>query len=335
MDKNTGVEESTLKRIYDLRYNCYVLKVDNGVPDLIKLETKKGNPKVDKRINKTLKRLKIKTHAKTWRVMNCIVKPFKSGPSFASEWKKLLPTLNLPDGSYVLSLSDSVLMPTSIPGPPVFAYSGKQGYRDIPIPNYDDLFDRDIGDVQTNWSEKKPIAVFRGSSTGCGRFPDTNMRLKISQLKLPDLDAGVTKYTNQLKEDPVHGLGYVQKGPLATPLTWYQQSMFKYIVHIDGNVVAYRLLKSMLTKSLILRVKSEFKHWADTLLKPGVHYIEVKADLSNLEDQIQWCKTHDTEAKAIADAGYTFAKNVLTDEYLISELRRALKTSSAYRIPNM
>ena len=39
-----------------------------------------------------------------------------------------------------------------------------------------------------------------------------------------------------------------------------EQSKYKYIIHIDGNVNAYRLLNSMLTGSLILRVKSEYIH---------------------------------------------------------------------------
>jgi hypothetical protein len=46
-------------------------------------------------------------------------------------------------------------------------------------------------------------------------------------------------------------------------MTLKEQSRFKYIVHIDGNVNAYRLLTTMKTGSVILRVVSEYTSWAD------------------------------------------------------------------------
>jgi hypothetical protein len=100
---------------------------------------------------------------------------------------------------------------------------------------------------------------------------------------------------------------------------------------VDGNVVAYRLLKSMLTKSLILRVKSDFIHWADEYLKPNEHYIEVKSDLSDLGEKVKWCKEHDKECKKIAEKGYKFAEKVLTNEYLQKEFVKILRSSTAYR----
>ena len=292
--------------------------------ELYKLESKSGNPLLDKQINKTLKRKKIKTKTKTWRVMGCIVKPFKKEPSFATEWISFLDRVKdrLSDGVYILSLSDSVLLPDSAPGEflPVFAYSGKQGYRDIPIPTYDDIFDRDMPGMQTDWSLKKAVAVFRGSSTGCGSTAETNQRLKLATLRSDTLDVGITKYTSNLKYTSPTEIGKPTKvAPVVPSLSWAEQSAYKYIVHVDGNVVAYRLLKSMLTNSVILRVKSEFVHWCDSQLKPGVHYLEIRSDLSDLQETIDWCKAHDADCKKIAAAGYTFARERLTDERIESE----------------
>ena len=112
--------------------------------------------------------------------------------------------------------------------------------------------------------------------------------------------------------------------PLVSELNWKQQSDYKYILHVDGNVVAYRLLKSMLTNSIILRVKSDFIHWCDGELKPGIHYVEIKKDLSDLREKLDWCKNHDVECKQIADAGYAFAKRVLTDEVIQSSFLNRL-----------
>lgn len=331
--------DTTLKYIFDTRYTCYMLCVKNQIPDLYKLESRGGDPKLDKQINKTLKQKKIKSKTKTWRVMGCIVKPFKKESSFAKEWLRFLDTVKdrLPDGVFILSLSDSVLLPDNLSGnfTPVYAYSGKQGYRDIPIPTYDDIFDREMKDMETNWSSKKDVAVFRGSSTGCGSTAETNQRLKLATMKSDDLDVGIHQYTSHLKYNSPTDIAKAEKVvPTVPSLNWKEQSKYKYIVHVDGNVVAYRLLKSMLTNSVILRVKSDFIHWCDSELKPGTHYVQIKEDLSDLREKLDWCKAHDSECKQIAQAGYDFAKRTLTDENIQSAFLNVLRTSTSYHTPN-
>jgi hypothetical protein len=308
--------KTTLQYIFDQRYSCYLLCVKDKEYTLFKLESKGGDPILDKQINKTLKRKKIKSSTKTWRRMGCIIKPFKKESTFAKEWIPLLDSVKekLPNGVFVLSLSDSVLLPSTASGNflPVYAYSGKQGYKDIPIPTYDDLFDSDIGPVETNWSQKKDVAVFRGSSTGCGYTKDTNQRLHLASMKSEDLDVGITQYTSHLKINSATDIGQAERvAPVASKLSWKDQSEYKYLLHVDGNVVAYRLLKSMLTKSVVLRVKSDFVHWADKYLEPNKHYIEIKADLSDLKEKVDWCKSNDVECKKIAKAGYTLATKLL------------------------
>ena len=313
--------KNIVKYIFDTHYSCYMLCVKASNPRLYKLESKSGDPILDHEINKTLKRKKIESRTKTWRRMGCIIKPFKAESTFANEWTPFLDKVKgrLPDGVFILSLSDSLLLPESLEGSylPAFAYSGKVGYKDIPIPNYDDLFDNKIGDVKTDWAVKKDVAVFRGGSTGCGGTAETNQRLKLATMRSPDLDVGITKYTSHLKFISPEEIEVAKKvaDPVPT-LTWDQQSEYKYLIHVDGNVLAYRLLKSMLTKSVILRVKSDFIHWADKYMKPNEHYIEVKADLSDLQEKVDWCKAHDEECKKIAEAGYEFAVKVLRDDVL-------------------
>ncbi len=47
-------------------------------------------------------------------------------------------------------------------------------------------------------------------------------------------------------------------------------------------------------------------------MKPFVHYIPVKQDLSDLIDRIEWARSHDKEVQKIAKQGYIFIKNSLT-----------------------
>ena len=105
------------------------------------------------------------------------------------------------------------------------------------------------------WKEKKPTAVFRGASTGCGVTIETNPRLKIAYIsattktkegEFPLLDAGVTKWNTRprklgnspyLQSIDVKSLGIT----LVSRLTLRDQSMYRYIVNVDGHVSAFRL----------------------------------------------------------------------------------------------
>ena len=91
-----------------------------------------------------------------------------------------------------------------------------------------------------------------------------------------------------------------------------EQSKPKFLIHIDGNVAAYRLLQTMLTGSLILKVDGPYTLWADHLLEHGVHYLSVAADLSNLDEMLKWARKHDKSARKIAQRGFEMAKKLLS-----------------------
>lgn len=222
---------------------------------------------------------------------------------------------------------------------PIFNTTGGENYFDIPIPNFDDVAytrslsrdpegPEDFRDLTTLWDSKKPTAVFRGSATGCGYSPENNDRLRLAKLAqdLNDktvLDAGITR------GDPVRekyifnrdtGLGFLKIGrynlSVAERLTKKQQSNYKYIIETEGNVSAHRVLTDMLMGSVLLMIDSEYTLWYSHLLKPYIHYIPIKKDLSNLIETITWCRTHDDLCQAIAEKSLQFAKDLLKLEVL-------------------
>ncbi len=221
---------------------------------------------------------------------------------------------------------------------PILSISSKNMCMDIPIPNYDDIekvYDKDISKTKydgfiTKWENKKiNKAVFRGSPTGCGYTSNTNMRLKLFEMSLLDeykdiLDVGITVAgkTNTINSqsvrfDPLYGLGMLNTDiKPSSRLTIPEQSHYKYIIHIDGNVNAYRLLYTMATGSLILRVKSEYKSWAEPYISKGIHYIEINSNLSDLKSQIEWCEKNQTQCKNMAMKAMTLAKTILTETFM-------------------
>jgi DNA-binding phage protein len=294
------------------------------------------------------------------RLMQCIVKEYQNESKYTkkNEYLELLKGLPLHDGIYIFNLSDAVILRKDfkhpfpmVTGPlhleskyksykflPIFSISGQKGYHDIPIPNYDDVLyvlghspNVKLDEFNTDWSTKIPKAVFRGSPTGCGYTEETNMRLKIATIESQYLDAkisgkGDTINTLSIRYDPKYGLGMLNTNikPSKQFMTMMEQSNHKYIVHIDGNVNAYRLLTTMATGSLILRVESEYTSWVDHLLEPYIHYVPVNADLSNLLNRIHFCMINDKKSEEIAKNGMIFSRKMLEKKNIQSIIQNIM-----------
>jgi DNA-directed RNA polymerase subunit E'/Rpb7 len=225
---------------------------------------------------------------------------------------------------------------------PILSISGQKGYADIPIPNYDEIDwvykkDNIYENFITDWSKKTiDKAVFRGGPTGCGYTSETNMRIKLAIMSkepefMDDLDVGIsgkgkTIDSSSLRFDPTFGLGMLNTGITPTDkfLKMYEQSQYKYIIHIDGNVNAYRMLYTMATGSLILRVMSEYTSWAEQFLKPNVHYVPVNSDLSNLQDVLDWCKSNQQQCEEIASNALKLSRTILSEDFLDNYFKMVL-----------
>lgn len=323
--------QNTLSYITALSYNCYVY-----ADQLYKIEFKTTSPLLKKHLtsrNPTIR----KTLRKQMRIMQCIIKPFSVSEDFI--FGKFLNKIKILPGIYIFSLTDSQLLRKDFRTPwfkdstefkppflPMFAYSGHSEFYDIPIPNIDEIqFVQNPPEIpEYRWIAKESRAVFRGSSTGCGVTPETNQRIKISQIQHPYLDAGLTSLTKQLKYDG--GIKQTPNLPLVPKLDMFkEQALYRIIIHIDGNVHAYRWLSSFLTGSLIFRVRSPYIHWLDSKFKAGKHYVEIAEDLSDLIDKILEYKDSSTKkGEKIALAGKKLALKYLTEKSLETNLEKIL-----------
>lgn len=239
---------------------------------------------------------------------------------------------------------------------PILSMTTTDKYSDIPIPTGDDwsrisfkenkLFPKQCKDYldefKCKWSDKKPTAVFRGTSTGSGVNINTNMRLKISLLsykhnlnssdKIPLIDAGITKFN--LRPRKLMGEKYLKTidinklkeigVKLINKLTPEEQSKYKYIVNIDGHVSAFRLSLELGMNCCILLVESKYKLWFENMLKPYVHYVPIKADLSNLISQIEWCRQNDDKCEIISIKSRKFYMKYLQKDGILDYLQKLI-----------
>jgi len=233
---------------------------------------------------------------------------------------------------------------------PILSMSISENFSDILIPSYDDWirvqnknniwFPRASQDYNytfdTKWKDKIPTAIFRGSSTGSGVTIETNQRLKVAYIShitpkdinvIPYIDAGITKWNIRPKKNL--GNKYLEfldpstlPFTLVNKLTPLEQSKYKYIIHIDGHVSAYRLSYELSMNCVILIVKSEWKLWYSNLLVPYVHYVPIKEDLSDLIDIIKWCRKNDKKCKNIATNANKFYEKYLKKDGIFDYLQK-------------
>ena len=249
---------------------------------------------------------------------------------------------------------------------PILSSVKHESFADIPIPTLEDWarvkatcsgeefkeFPKTpakqyVGEFSTPWEHRKPIAVFRGSSTGIGVDIETNPRLKVSYLSslkekdpkdsLPFLDAGITEWKlrprkikgqEELKTIDTDSLPFSKVEKLSPE----DQSKFKFIINIDGHSSAFRLSLEMRMGSVILLIDSEYGLWFKKLLIPFVHYVPVKKDLSDLVEKIQWCKSHDQECRNIVKNCLEFYDQFLTKDALLDYLQKVLTSVSLCQI---
>ncbi len=188
------------------------------------------------------------------------------------------------------------------------------------------------------WKKKIPVAVFRGASTGCGTTIETNPRLKIahlSSLQRKDqygnlyLDAGITDWN--LRPRKMKHCKYLQTIEIDTlpfslvpKLTPEQQSEFKYLIHIQGHVSAFRLSLEMNMGSVILLVESQYHLWFFNKLEPYKHYVPVKGDLSDIYEKIDWCKQNDEQCQEIVKNCRQFYSTHLSKDAIFGFLQNLL-----------
>jgi len=228
---------------------------------------------------------------------------------------------------------------------PIFSKSVTDKFADLLIPTNDDwimasrkFFTEGCSsnayyDEKWNkkWSSKKGMCIFRGSATGCGITVENNPRLKAASIGLGHrdiLDIGITDWNARAKKymgRPIEIIDTSKLGfKIANKINNIEKSNYKYILNIDGHVSAFRLSSELSMNSVVLLVKSPYKMWFSDWLEEYVHYVPVKADLSDMVSQVQWCIANDAKCEVIAGNAVAFFNKHLTKDGIFNYLEAQL-----------
>nr|WP_239090272.1 glycosyltransferase family 90 protein [Marinomonas ostreistagni] len=94
-----------------------------------------------------------------------------------------------------------------------------------------------------------------------------------------------------------------------------QQFAYRYILSVEGKDVATNLKWAMASNSLVMMRKPRYETWfLEGRLEPGKHYVLLKDDYSDLEEQIAYYNEHPGEAQAIIANAHQYVAQFLDAE---------------------
>lgn len=167
------------------------------------------------------------------------------------------------------------------------------------------------------WAERKPVALWRGMTTGQVSDPAKGWR-SLPRIRLCEIarsatawqliDAGIVAV---VQIDDPDDVGQIERSGLMRPfIPPTDFNRYRYHIDIDGNTNSWPgLFQKLLTGSPVLKIASPpgYRQWYYDRLKPWVNYVPVAADMSDLLEHIDWLRENDDRAFAIGQAGRALA----------------------------
>lgn len=137
------------------------------------------------------------------------------------------------------------------------------------------------------FAEKRPMAIFRG------RIRRSRLREQFMHMYFGShiCDCGI------VGENPQYPQQWV------TPKKTIREHLdYQFIIALEGNDVASNLKWVMSSNSIAVMTRPTCETWfMEGRLVADYHYIEIRDDLSDLEEKLRYYSTHIDEAQAIID----------------------------------
>ena len=150
--------------------------------------------------------------------------------------------------------------------------------------------------------QKRSAAVWRG-------------RLHLDIAKERRLD-----FLRQFSGRPGFDVGHINGGSVFPKyrrerMSIQDQLNFKYIFSLEGVDVATNLKWIMSSNSLCFSQRLKYETWyMEGLLQPGVHYVEIADDFSDVQEKIDYYDHHPDEAERIIASANAYTRRFMNRE---------------------
>jgi hypothetical protein len=105
---------------------------------------------------------------------------------------------------------------------------------------------------------------------------------------------------------------------------------YRYLMDVDGHTAnTPRVALLLHSNSVMVKQVTDDMLWFYPALKPYVHFIPVKQDLSDLLPQLEWAKNHEKECTEIVRNANQLAAEALSPEAIYLYLYRLLEAYSS------
>ncbi|MBX9924456.1 MAG: hypothetical protein K2Y01_10130 [Rhabdochlamydiaceae bacterium] len=247
----------------------------------------------------------------------------------------------LPDLDILISAGDGIGCHPNGPAFPIFTISKcKEDKGVILIPDWFALHGYEpeksmvlSGNNKYPWKYKKNILFFRGGDSG---IQDSSSFNTWKQSPRPQLVALSLKYPQLIDAKFALGLHcrhlFEQakaEGFIGDYVSMQEYIQYKYLIDLDGNCAsAPRLGLILHSNCVVLKAITNSVQWFYKALKPNVHFIPIKEDLSDLFTKMSWAQEHPQECFQISRNARDLADNVLSREAIYEYLYRLLNEYS-------
>jgi hypothetical protein len=106
----------------------------------------------------------------------------------------------------------------------------------------------------------------------------------------------------------------IRRGGGGVAVEGEEAGRFKVVInlHGNGNEWSNRFRSLLSSGAVVLKQASTLYEFWESELAPFVHYVPVKADLSDLVEMTEWVLDNDSEAQRIAQRAHEFVRDRLS-----------------------
>lgn len=102
---------------------------------------------------------------------------------------------------------------------------------------------------------------------------------------------------------------------------------FKYFINLPGHTYCTKIYTMLFCKRLIFYIEPKLKFEWENNLKPWIHYVPVKYDLSDLEERYEWAESNPEKAEEIVDNAFNYGMEVMCPEIIKKKLSKKIESN--------
>lgn len=189
------------------------------------------------------------------------------------------------------------------------------------------------------WALRSDVVAWRGSVTGTGPYHAADeiprLRLARSCRDIAGTDVKIIGVHETMASIfPPERIADVIATHRLAGECWRQTDFgrYKFVIDIDGHANAWGFLEKLILGCCVIKIGSPYEQWYYRRLRPWVHYVPARADLSDLAEVIAWCRDNDAQCAWIGRNAARLAQTLTAEADLPHSCRAFMAAAHVDRV---